>query len=153
MPGDFLTVVGMLIVFAGVVFLAWVTTKVLGRKMAAGSRNKTMRILETLPLGLDRCLYLIKVGKKTFLFQGSRKSMELVSEIELDEDVLQEQDADNSKIFDFKRIFDSYSGLLSKSPKNAETAENGTGEAPRGEGIQGSIKKLQRITQGKEYKG
>lgn len=155
---DFLTVLGLLIVFAAVLFLAWLTTKVLGKRMAGSIKNKNMRIVETLPIGMDRCLYLIRVGKKYFLFHGSRKSLEMVSEIELDEEAIEnlENAPENTKVFDFKRIFDSYSGLTRDKTTNsqdveAESADEAQKEKPGT--ILGNIKKLQRLTQGKEYKG
>jgi flagellar protein FliO/FliZ len=155
---DFLTVLGLLIVFAAVLFLAWLTTKVLGKRMAGSVKNKNMRIVETLPIGMDRCLYLIRVGKKYFLFHGSRKSLEMVSEIELDDEAIEnlENAPENTKVFDFKRIFDSYSGLIRDKTTNsqdveAESADEAQKEKPGT--ILGNIKKLQRLTQGKEYKG
>jgi len=156
--GDFFTILGMLIVFAAVLFLAWLTTKLLGKRMTGSVKNKNMRIGETLPIGMDRCLYLIRVGKKYFLFHGSRKHLEMVSEIELDEEAIEnlENAPENSKVFDFKRIFDTYSGLTrDKSSKSenveAESADEAQTEKPGT--ILGNIKKLQKLSQGKEYKG
>ena len=79
-----------------------------------------MKIIETLSLGLDRCLYLILVGNKYFLFLSSKKGLELVSEIntEINTGDLVEQDETTANVFDFKRILDTYSGLSDKKNKD-----------------------------------
>lgn len=158
---DILLLLGMLIIFAAVLFIAWLATKFLGRKMAGASKNKLMRIVETLPMGLDRCLYLVKAGDRFFLFYATRKNMELVSEIKVDEEALAGMDeaAGNSNGFDFKRIFDFYSGL-GKKGKRVDTKEidsNPEQEAQdrhQAGGLSESIQKLRKINRNADqYKG
>lgn len=157
---EILTILGMLIVFAAVLFVAWLTTKLLGKKLSGSSKNKTMKVVETLQIGMDRCLYLIKAGNRFFLFNASRKSLELVSEIEIDEDALADPTDTGNKasVFDFKRIFEFYSGL-GKKGKSAEPKddtnilEEAVGKSDTG-GLLKNINKLKKITRGDEqYKG
>jgi len=132
-----------LLAFALVLVLCYCTTKFIGSRFSGGKRNKIMKIIETLPLGLDRYLYLIKAGKKYFLFQSSKKGMQLVSEIEMEEQEIGSQDSDESaNVFEFKKIFENYSGLSKK-------IENADPETESG-GILGSIKRLQKINHSKE---
>lgn len=158
---EILTVLGMLIVFAAVLFVAWLTTKLLGKKLSGSTKNKTMKIVETLQIGMDRCLYLIKVGNKFFLFNASRKSLEMVSEIEIDEEALvnENEPAHNANVFDFKRIFEFYSGLGKKGKPaeglndNLSEQEEALGKTEKG-GLIRNIKKLQKMTRDEEqYKG
>ena len=104
---DIILLLGLLIIFSAVLFIAWLTTRLLGRKMAGASKNKLMSVVETLQVGLDRYLYLIKTGDRFFLFYNTRKGMELVSEIKIDEEALAARDeASGSNGFNFRRIFD-----------------------------------------------
>lgn len=150
---DIFTYLGMLIVFGAILFLAFMTTKLLGKRLSGASKSKTMKVIETLPIGLDRCLYLIRVGSKHYLFAASRKNMEMVSEIELDESVVEGLDTGNTQtnFFDFKRILEFYSGLGKRKETQPENQNNTQPEdvpngAPAPRGISANIKKLQRFT-------
>ena len=109
-----------------------------------------MRIVETLSLGLDRCLYLIKVGKKYFLFHSSKKGLELVSEIEVEERPESDsQEAEGTAgNFDFKRIFEMYSGLGRRMTPNREKHDENS--KPETSTILKSVKRLQKINGNKE---
>lgn len=156
---DVLMILGLLIVFGAVLFVAWLTTKFLGKKLAGSSKNKTMKVVESLQIGLDRCLYLIKVANRYFLFNASKKSLDLVSEIYIDEESLAAAEASgkNANVFDFKRIFEFYSGL-GKKEKKADNAENPTGEAVgepgTGGGLLRNVRRLRKMTgEEEQYKG
>ena len=141
----FFELLGLLFAFGAILLLCYYTTKFIGKKMTNGTRNKNMKIIETLSLGLDRCLYLILVGNKYFLFLSSKKGLELVSEIntEINTGDLVEQDETTANVFDFKRIFDTYSGLSDKNNKYSD--EGAEEKEPEETGILGSIKRLKRI--------
>ena len=155
---DIFAILGMLIIFAAVLFVAWLTTKLLGKKLAGTSKNKNMKIVETLQIGMDRCLYLIRVGNKYFLFHASRKSLEMVSEIVLDSEAIenQEENGKTTNVFDFKRIFESYSGLTKreKISENKETTiksdEADDAVKKPASTLLSNIGKLQKITRNKE---
>jgi flagellar protein FliO/FliZ len=143
---------GLLIVFALVLFMSYLTTKFIGKKYSGRTMNKNMKVIETLPLGMDRSLYLILVGKKYFLFLSSKKGLELVSEIQAEE-LLQEASSDESNstnVFDFKRIFESYSGLGSRKPETKSPEESSGEEETRNSGILGGIRRLRRMNNDKK---
>jgi len=154
---DFLLLLGMLIIFAAVLFIAWLTAKLLGRKMAGASKNKLMRVVETLPLGMDRCLYLIQAGEHYFLFYATRKSMVPVSEIKLDEGALAARDEaeENNSGFDFRRIFDFYSSLGRKGKRNKEEADSGWQQEDMGQrqlsGLSENVQKLRRLSRNEDH--
>jgi len=160
---DFFLLLGMLIIFSAVLFIAWLTTRLLGRKMAGASKNRLMSVVETLQVGLDRYLYLIKAGDRFFLFYNTRKGMELVSEIKIDEEALAaREEAQGGEGFSFRRIFDFYSGL-SRKGKSQVTDDTGpdrhagTEEQQRqAGGLPGSIQRLRKLNSDQEedqYKG
>lgn len=141
----FFEMLGLLFAFGLILLLCYYTTKFIGKRMSGGTKNKNMRIVETLSLGLDRCLYLILVGNKYFLFFSSKKGLELVSEIDAEiqtEDSV-EKEATTANVFDFRRIFETYSGLSDK--KNKDSGEGVEEKEPKETGILGSIKRLKRI--------
>lgn len=148
---DILLFLGMLIIFAAVLFIAWLTAKLLGRKMAGASNNKLMRVVETLPLGMDRCLYLIQAGEHYFLFYATRKSMVPVSEIKLDEDALAARDEAEEKNggFDFSRVFDFYSSLGKKGKRAKDEVDSGWRQEDIGQrpfsGLSDNVQKLRRL--------
>lgn len=141
----FFEMLGLLFAFGLILLLCYYTTKFIGKRMSGGTKNKNMRIVETLSLGLDRCLYLILVGNKYFLFFSSKKGLELVSEIDAEiqtEDSV-EKEATTANVFDFRRIFDTYSGLSDR--KNKDSDQGAEAKEPEETGILGSIKRLKRI--------
>lgn len=136
---------GLLFAFGLILLLCYYTTRFIGKKMSGSTKSKNMRIVETLSLGLDRCLYLILVGNKYFLFFSSKKGLELVSEIDAEiqtEDSV-EKEATTANVFDFRRIFDTYSGLSDR--KNKDSDQGAEAKEPEETGILGSIKRLKRI--------
>ncbi|MGI6083808.1 MAG: flagellar biosynthetic protein FliO [Acetivibrionales bacterium] len=141
----FFEMLGLTFAFGIILLLCFYTTKFLGKKMTGSARNKSMKIVETLSLGIDRYLYLILVGNKYFLFFSSKKGLELVSEIDLDiqaED-LADEDEKTANVIGFKRIFDTYSGLSDKKDKNPDEGDDI--KKPEETGILGSIKRLKKI--------
>lgn len=143
-------VLGLILVFGVILLLCYYTTKFIGKKFTGQTngrtKNKRMRVVETLPLGMDKCLYLILIGEQHFLFMSGKKGFELVSEIELEEQIedLEEENAEGG-ILGFRKIFDTYSGLGNRTNKGKTSEkEEGTEELDDA-GILGSIKKLKRM--------
>lgn len=140
-----------LLAFVIVLILCYYTTKFVGRKFTVGKKNKIIKIIETLSLGLDRYLYLIKVGEKYFLFHSSKKGMELVSEIEMEESVnVSEEVNESTSVFEFKKIFDTYSGLSRKTAQKDDNDKSMEAFAPETTGILKNIKRLQKINNNRE---
>lgn len=132
-------VLGLLLVFGIILLLCYFTTRFLGKKSLGRAKNKHMRVLETLSLGIDKSLYLILIEKKYFLFLSNKKGLELVSEVTIDNQI-EDSETENenaASVFEFSRIFEKYSGLSNKQKEEqaSEIEEAGTG-------ITGSIKKL-----------
>ncbi len=145
--GTFFETLGLLLVFGVILLLCYYTTRIIGKKFSGGTKNKNMKIVETLPLGMDKCLYLILVGKKHFLFFSGKKGLEMVTEIEIEEQTEDNLNTDDktANVSEFKRIFETYSGLSRRADKKqASGTEEEPGE-PENTGIIGSIKRLKKI--------
>ncbi|NMA65509.1 MAG: flagellar biosynthetic protein FliO [Clostridiaceae bacterium] len=135
----------ILLAFAFVLLLCYYTTKLLGKKLSGSIKNKSMKIIETLPMGLDRCLYLIRAGNKHFLFYSSKRELNLVSEIDLDDEA--EETVNNQEpAFSFKSIFRDYSGLSKNSENDSGTSQKDIHSEPA-RGIVHSIRRLQKINE------
>lgn len=138
-----------------VIFLCYYTTRFLGKKFSGAKKNKVMKIVETLPMGFDRCLYLIMAGKKYFLFYSSKKGLEFVSEVKM-EDMPEnlsddEQTADESaNVFSFKKLFEQYSGLSQKPSMKKDGADHEAEDESDRRGIAESIRRLQKLNSHKE---
>lgn len=109
--GNFLYYIGMLLIFVVILAMAWLTTRLLGKKVG-GNQSKSMKVVERLSLGVDRSLLIVQVGTKHYLFVSTRSHLEFAAEVEPSEIA---QETDTAKTFDFKAIFDRYSGLSSRT--------------------------------------
>lgn len=81
-----------LILFGSILFLAYVSTKFLGTKISAKMRGKHIKIVDSLALGFDKQIYLIKVGEQFFLASSSNKAINFL--IGMDKDSIKISDED-----------------------------------------------------------
>lgn len=96
-----------LVGFGSVLFLTYITTRFLGTKMNKASKGKHLSIVDTVTLGLNKQLHLVKAGNQFVLMASSGKSLEFIMEIKLD-DLEVETETPINNAFDFKTIFDKY---------------------------------------------
>lgn len=129
--------------FVFVLILSYYTTKLLGKKLTGGTKNKFMKIIETLPLGMDRCLYLVRAGNKHFLFYSNKRELNMVSEIDIDEETEEASDS-QEPAFSFKTIFQDYSGLSKRSENYSGTSQKDTHDGSASRIVQ-NIRRLQKI--------
>lgn len=79
------TVYGILyFLFMSAVILgaAYFATKYLARKGLNPAKNKNLKVIETVPLGIDKSLLLVKVGEQYLLLGSTQKNISLLSAIE-----------------------------------------------------------------------
>lgn len=79
------TVYGILyFVFMSAVILAaaYYVTKYIARKGFKASGNKNLKIIETVSLGIDKSLLLVKVGEQYLLLGSTQKSISMLTAIE-----------------------------------------------------------------------
>ncbi|MHB1392444.1 MAG: flagellar biosynthetic protein FliO [Clostridia bacterium] len=61
---------------------AYYATKYLARKGLNPAKNKNLKILETVPLGIDKSLLLVKVGEQYLLLGSTQKEITMLTEVE-----------------------------------------------------------------------
>ena len=79
------TVYGILyFLFMSAVILgaAYYATKFLARKGLNSANNKNLKIVETVPLGIDKSLLLVKVGEQYLLLGSTQKGITMLSAVE-----------------------------------------------------------------------
>ena len=108
---SFFKTIYYLIMFGLILALAYYVTKFLARKGIAQNKTKTMKLMESMPLGVDKSLHLVQVGTQYFLIGSASKGMVLISE--LDQDKLFEEQlnsAINLNDFDYESFDESIKG-------------------------------------------
>ena len=70
--------------------LAYVTTKYIGGKSKKASRGNYIQVIETVSLGIDKQLILVKVGEQYVLLSSSGKNIQFMTNINLGEYETQE---------------------------------------------------------------
>ncbi len=108
--------------FGSLLFLSYITTRFLGTKMNKAVKGKHLSVVDSVTLGLNKQLYLVKAGNQFILMASSGKSLEFITEIKLD-DLDVETDAPTNNVFDFKTIFEKYisNNKNKKAPNEKDT--------------------------------
>ena len=135
--GSFLYFFGILILFCAILFLAWLTTRLVGRRMTGERRSKLMRIVETLPLGMDRNLVLVRVGDKHYLLATSRNRTDFMGEVQPGE--IPESPAETAG--DFRSILERYAGMGRQGDREPERDASGSEERP----MQAGIRRMRKL--------
>lgn len=119
--GLLLGLIYFLILFGSIIFLAYISTKFLGTKVSGKMRGKHFRIIDSVVLGFDKQIFLIKVGEQIFLTACSNKVINSITL--LDRDVLKltdeeikelEQQPENKD--SFKNYLDMFRNVSKKEP-------------------------------------
>jgi flagellar protein FliO/FliZ len=97
---SFFRTIYYLFMFALILAAAYYITKFLARKGMAQNKSKTMKLMESMPLGADRSIHLIQVGTQYFLIGCASKGMILISELDQDK-LFEEQPNSAININDF----------------------------------------------------
>jgi flagellar protein FliO/FliZ len=108
---SFFRTVYYLIMFALILAAAYYITRFIARKGMIQNKSKSMKLMESMPLGVDKSLHLVQVGTQYFLIGSASKSIVLISE--LDQDKLFEEQfnsAVNLNDFDYESFDESIEG-------------------------------------------
>ncbi len=119
----------LLVGFCALLFLTYVTTKYIGQKQIRTMRSKNISILETVALGTDKRLHLVKAGNSYLLIATTSKSIEFLANVDIEEtDAEEAAQADKEMRFDFRAILDRYSGMY-RAKKEKRAVEKGEDSA------------------------
>ncbi len=61
---------------------AYYVTRILAKRGINPAKNKNLKVMETVPLGIDKSLLLVKVGEQYLLLGSTQKSISLLSAID-----------------------------------------------------------------------
>lgn len=104
----FFELLAYLLVFACLIFIAFVTTKFVGAKANKAMKGKHIEIIEAINLGLDKKIYLVKAGEQYVLLASSGKNLQFLTEVKLNSEDIVEDDKQEIGIFNFKSVFENY---------------------------------------------
>ncbi|MCX7708915.1 MAG: flagellar biosynthetic protein FliO [Clostridia bacterium] len=139
------TFIGILIVFAAMLFLAYVTTRYIGGKASKALKGKFITIIDTVSIGIDKHLHLVKVGEEYLLIASAGKSVEFLAQVGMN-DVNMEEITENNSVFDFKNLFDKYLQALKVSGKKESKEEKSNLDSTmEGELFKSNLKKLKTL--------
>ncbi|NLV35165.1 MAG: flagellar biosynthetic protein FliO [Clostridiaceae bacterium] len=116
-----------LIGFFALLFLAYVTTRYVGRRQSNAMKSKNINVAETVMLGADKRLHLVKAGKDYLLIATTSKTVNFLSKVDMEESVEEEEallEADNR--FEFKSIFEKYADMYRSNKGKNKKKENST---------------------------
>lgn len=106
---QFLDALGLIIVFGSVLFLAYVTTKFVGKSAARKMKGKNLEVVETLRLAVDKQLYIVRAGDKYMVLSSAGKNIQFISDIDMDTNSLSEEtEVSEAGISEFKSLLDKY---------------------------------------------
>ena len=97
-----------ILVFACILFIAYVTTRYIGKKTGKTMSGKYINLVESVSLGIDKQLHLLKVGEEFVLVASAGKSVEFLTTLKLEGYEESGELENNNTTFDFKEFFDKY---------------------------------------------
>lgn len=126
-PMDLLKIILYLVGFCSLLFLTYVTTRYIGQKQNKAMKSKNISLVETVMISTDKRLHLVKAGKEYVLIASTPKSVVFLSKVDIEEAAGQDEALEEKeKLFDFKSLFDKYTGIYRNNihkEKNTEKAD------------------------------
>lgn len=118
-----------LFILAIIFFLAFIVTRFIAARYMNTFRGRNITVIEQVSLGIDRVLYIVKVGKQYFLLSASGKNINYLSQIDPSNITVSVDNSEmyNQKMFDagsFAKYLDSFRKKLSKNETVSIKQEN-----------------------------
>jgi len=136
--------------FGSILFLTYVTTRYVAGKSKKAMRGKYINIIETVSLGIDKKIHLVKAGEQYFLIASASKSIEFLAAVDVkDGEEIGTIGAVSPNVFDFKAFFEKYMNSYKSNRSNVSQLkknENSFNQA-EGEKFRTNLDKLKTITQ------
>ncbi|HOQ06590.1 MAG TPA: flagellar biosynthetic protein FliO [Clostridiales bacterium] len=143
---DILKIILFLIGFSALLFLAYVTARYVGQKQIRSMQGRNISIVETVMLGPDKRLHLVRAGKNYVLIATTSKTVEFLTTVEIDEEAeTGTADAENSTRFDFRSLFEKYSGIYRSKITSREEKQERSEEGQEGPAFRKNLEKLRII--------
>lgn len=120
-----------IIVFVVLLYLVYLTTRLVGSKVSGTMKGKHMHVVETISLGMDKRIHLIKAGKEYILVSSTSKELNYLTSVKLDQaDLVKESTTAEENASGFNLILAKYiAAFIEKSKKiHSVNINNDTGE-------------------------
>lgn len=144
--GVILELLGIVLVFCCVLYLAYVASRFVGKKFSTVAKAKHIQVVEQIGVGLDKQLLLIRVGSEHFLFVSAKKELKMVAKVAINdnEDIEEATQLEETggEGFDFKQIFEKY---LNTSTKRVERKKKHTEPQEQDKPLKENIRRLQHM--------
>ncbi|HOM02068.1 MAG TPA: flagellar biosynthetic protein FliO [Acetivibrio sp.] len=144
----FISAVMFTIVFGSILFLAYVTTKFIGTKTNRIVRGKYIKIIETVNLGFDSKLHLVKAGDEFILVSACGKNIQILTKVQLG-DYSSEEEEQGDNVFNFKEFFNKYAQGFSKNREGISFFKSESGEKDKAGStpvFNSNLNRLRKIT-------
>lgn len=151
-----LKVILFFIGFSSLIFLTYVTTRYVGGKQSKAMKGKNISILETVALGMDKRIHLIKAGNQYVLVASTSKTIEFLTTVDLDENVMNQETVqkDNGNVLNFKSLLEKYM-VLDKTKKENKVKimdNDNLQETYKERDFKHNLHRLKTMIQKNEYK-
>lgn len=105
---EILKYLSVLLAFIVVMAILLLTTKYLAYKSKKMMKGNYMKIIESLSLGVNNRLHLVKVDKEYFILSATNKNVEFLARVNISD--FEEEDIKNpiSEVIDFKSVLKKY---------------------------------------------
>jgi len=111
------------IIFGSILFVAYVATRYVGNKTSKVMKGKHVSIVETVSLGMDKQIYLLKAGEQFVLIASCGKHIEFLTTVKID-GFESEEISDTTNGFNFKGFFEKYLQTFVNRKDGKEQKEN-----------------------------
>ena len=117
----------ILIVFFCILFLAYLTAKIFAKRASGRLKGRYIEIVETLAVGADAQLLVVKAGAELFLVSKSQKQLTFLTKLELTPEEAEEGGAVAPPGFigSFKAVLE---GRLSRNESKSGSGNSGGGD-------------------------
>jgi len=103
-------------------FLAFIMTKFIGNKSKSAMKSKYMRVVDTMAMGFDKTLYLVKVGEQYIIMCSSQKGFDYICSLNNDfsirETNVESEEANTTK--GFSKYFDFFKPVSEEKTKQED---------------------------------
>lgn len=82
MGAQFVSLLTILIALGSICFLAFIMTKFIGKRSAGMMKSKYMQVIDSLSMGFDKTIFLVKIGEQYVLMSSSVKGFEFICNLE-----------------------------------------------------------------------
>lgn len=147
----FLNTIAILFVFSAILFLAYVVSKYVGSKASKMMQGQNIRVVETISMGMDKQLHLVKVGDQFILLATSGKNITMLTEVKPDDiGEVSIEKVESLGLDGFKQYFEKYSDLLNQKLKGVvknhnAVAHNHTAEKPKKASTRSNLERLKEM--------